>query len=132
MQLAIITIITVVPYLWVLVGVRVDVGLVEVVDGRVHEAGGVGGLHDGQRLGGVSGEGVLDPPVVEVVDVLLAVAVARVAPEDVEDGGAKGEEDEDGHAHTDGHLHLWAKLRHLMFLVCAKLQTNPSHKRLMY
>ena len=47
-------------------------------------------------------------PVVEVVDVLLAVAVAGVPPEDVEDGGAQGEEDEDGDAHSDGHLHLWA------------------------
>ena len=43
---------------------RVDVGLVEVVDGRVHEAGGVGGLHDGQSLRRVAGEGVLDAPVV--------------------------------------------------------------------
>ena len=43
---------------------RVDVGLVEVVDGRVHKAGGVGSLHDGQRLRGMAGEGVLDAPVV--------------------------------------------------------------------
>lgn len=43
---------------------RVDVGLVEVVDGRVHEAGGVGSLHDGQRLRCVAGECVLDAPVV--------------------------------------------------------------------
>lgn len=45
-------------------------------------------------------------PVVEVVDVLLAVAVSGVPPEDVEDGGAEGEQDEDGHAHADGNLHL--------------------------
>ena len=47
---------------------RVYVGLVEVVDGRVHEARGVRGLHDGQRLGGVhvAGEGVIDAPVVKI------------------------------------------------------------------
>ena len=53
-------------------------------------------------------------PVVEVVDVLLAVAVSGVPPEDVEDGGAEGEQDEDGHAHADGNLHLRKMLCHVM------------------
>ena len=45
---------------------RIDVGLVEVVDGRVHEARGVRGLHDGQRLRGVNAcDRVLDAPVVK-------------------------------------------------------------------